>query len=187
MPKNKVNWGLCNMFYAIITETDGVVSYGTPKEFGAAVNMTTSPRGETTEFEANNVVFYRAFSNDGYDVELETATIPDEFENEVLGQVLDAKKVLIESNTDVIKRVAILGQFEGDVHKKRFVLYNCLPSRPDMNGSTSRNIKPQTRKLKLVADPRADGIVKASTTAETDAAVYSAWFNDVYEKTVAGG
>ncbi len=180
---NKINWGLCNMYYAIATETNGVITYADPVKFPGAVNMTTSAKDELVEFIADNIIYFRSRSNMGYDVTLEMANIPEEFARDVLGETQDAKKVMIESSDDQIKYVALLGQFEGDIHKKRFCLYYCFPSRPNMDGASSRQKEPKTRTLTFSADPRPDGIVKASTTSETDATVYGSWFEDVYEKT----
>lgn len=185
MPNNKINWGLCKMAYSIITETAGVANYGVPIMLPGAVNFSSAPRGDETEFEADNVIFSRASGNDGYDVTLEIANVPDEFLRDVMGETEDAKKVLIEKNNAEIKRVALLGQFEGDVHKKRFVLYSCLPKRSNFDGSTSRKKEPKTRIINFTADPLEDGTIKASTKSDTDATVYSEWFDEVYTETQA--
>lgn len=180
MANNKVNWGLCKMAYAIITETAGELSYGTPILLPDAANLTSAPRGEVVEQEADNVIFWRAQGNDGYDLTLELFNVPDEFLRDVMGEIEDDKKVLIENTNAVIKRVALLGQFEGDVYKKRFVFYNCQPKRGNFDGSTSRKREGKTRTLAFAADPDTDGNIKASTKADTDATVYASWFNEVY-------
>ena len=182
---NKINWGLCSMYYAIVTETDGVITYGTPAPFPGAVNLVTAAKGDVVEFEADNIIYDRSNDNEGYDVTLETANIPDEFFRDVIGQAEDANKVLTETISDEVKRIALLGQFQGDVHNKRFVLYYCQPKRPNMDGQTERKKNPKTRQIQLSADPRPDGVVKASTKSDTATATYSGWFDAVYARPVA--
>lgn len=181
---NKVQWGLCRMAYAVITEgEDGSITYGTPVPMPGAVDFSSTPLGDTTEYEADNIIFHRAQGNDGYDLELKLATLPESYNKDVLGETLDSNKVLIETSAAEIKRVAILGQFEGDVHKKRFVFYNCLPERVGEKGGTSRRKDPSTgeKTIKLTADPRLNDLtIKATTTAETNQAIYDAWFDTVY-------
>lgn len=187
MAENKVNYGLCKLAYAIITETAGVISYGTPVMLPGAVNFTAAPSGEEVEFEADNIIYYRSQGNYGYDVTLEIMNVPDAFLKDVMGETLDTNNVAVESADDVVKRIAVLGQFEGDVHKKRFVLYNCLPKRGNFDGSTSRKKEPKPRTITLAADPRPDGVIKASTTGEVNATAYNGWFESVYEPAASAG
>ena len=69
--KPKVEYGLKNIHYAILTQTeDGTVSYGTPKRFPYAVNLGLSADGETTEFYADDTVCYSTNQNNGTPVTL---------------------------------------------------------------------------------------------------------------------
>lgn len=154
MADNKVNWGLCSMYYSVITEVGGAVTYGAPVPFPGAVNLTSAPRGDEQEFEADNIVYHRMSPNEGYDITLETANVPDSFYRDVLGETTDGSSVQFESVDAVTKKIALLGQFEGDVYKKRFVFYYCTPRRTNMDSATSRKKEPKTVSLALTADPR---------------------------------
>ena len=188
MANNKVNYGLCKMAFAVVTETAGVLTFGTPILLPGAVNMTSAPRGTPQQYEADNIIYFRSNGNEGYTINLELFNVPEEYETSALGMLLDTKKVLVENAYDTVKRIALMGQFEGDVHKKRFVYWYCQPTRPNQDSSTGLKKEPKTKTITFEADPRPDNYdIKASTTSETDSAAYDAWFTAVYEKTVGAG
>lgn len=186
MAENKVVFGLSNAYYAVATEgEDGKYTYAAPVRIPGATSLTLAPKGEQSDFYADNVLYYTSSSNQGYDTTLTIANIPDKFKQEVLGEELDATdKVLTEKNTAKPKKIAFLFEFDGDVKATRHVLYNCTVARPGINSSTkTTSTEPGTTELTLVAGPRpTDGIIKVSTTPETPASVYNAWYTTVYEK-----
>jgi phi13 family phage major tail protein len=187
MPENKVTFGLKSAHAAIITEeTDGSYTYAPPKALPGATELTLEPRGEQSDFYADNILYYTTSSNQGYDTTLTIANIPEWFKTEVLGEILDeTDKVLKEVNTAKPKKIAFLFEFDGDVKATRHALLSCSVSRPGLSGSTkTETAEPGTTELSLVAGPRpTDGLVKVSTTADTPAAVYDSWYTNVYEKT----
>lgn len=187
MPENKINYGVCKLYYALVTDTGTALTYGTPIALPGSVNFSAAAKGEETEFEADNIVYFRSNGNEGYDITLETANVPDSFLTSVFGMTADTKKVIFENTGDTVQKVALLGQFDGDVHSKRWAFYNCTPSRYDWASETSRKKNPKTISMKFAADPDYDGNVKSSTTAETDSATYAAWFTAVYTKTAEAG
>jgi len=182
MANNKVNYGLCRLYYSIITDNGESFAYGVPVAMPGAVNFSAEPKGEATEFEADNIVLYRSGGSEGYTITLTIANVPDEFITDVLGQTADSKKVVFENIRDSAKKIAILGQFDGDVHAKRWVFFNCTPERYNWESETSMKKNPKTITLTLAADPDYNGDVKASTTADTDKAAYDGWFGAVYTK-----
>ena len=74
---NKIKFGLKNVHYAVVTESGGVVSYGTPKHIPGAVNLTLSAAGESVQFYADDIVYYEENTNNGYEGSLEMALIPE--------------------------------------------------------------------------------------------------------------
>jgi phi13 family phage major tail protein len=186
MPENKVVFGIKNAHYSVITEgVDGTYTYGTPVKYPGATALTLSPKGETTEFYADDILYYTATTNQGYDGTITLATITEAFRKEVLGEVLEATdNVLTEVNTAKLKKVAWLFEFDGDVKATRHALYSCTVSRPGASGNTKTTThEPGTTELTFVAGPRPkDGVVKRSTTATTTPVVYDAWYTAVYDK-----
>ena len=177
---NKVKYGLKNVYYAVITENNGEITYDRPKSIPGAVNLTLSPRGEKTDFYADDMLYYTASTNDGYEGDLEVALFPDEFKKDVLGYKEDANGVLFEDANATPKNFALLFEFSGDKNAVRHVLYNVSPSRPNLQSSTKTNTsEPQTETMSIVASPAPDtGMVKAKV--EQGQAQYDDWYRQVY-------
>ena len=120
---NKIKYGLKNVHYAPVTETitEGVtsVTFSTPVAIPGAVNLTLSPVGDTTPFYADDVEYYTAIANNGYDGSIEMALIPDSFKVTVLKEIVDAKKVQFEESDKQPAPFALLFEFAGDVKATR--------------------------------------------------------------------
>lgn len=183
--ENKVVFGLTNVHYALITEAAGVVTYGTPKRLPGSVEIGLTPRGDMVEFFADNMIYYAASNNQGYDGSLSIANLTEAFTTEILGEVKDeVDGVITEVASAKGSTFALMFEFDGDVKGTRHVLYNCSASRPTVSGSTKTNsAEPKPNELTFIASPRAkDDFVKTKTGATTPAAVYDAWYTKVYEK-----
>lgn len=193
--ENKIKYGLKNVHVAKLTETTseaGVTtySYGTPKRVPGAVNLSMSAEGSSNVFRADDTVYFRTNSNNGYSGTLELALVPDWFAVEFLGMKMDGDKVLVEtSESKESTKFAMLFEFAGDQKATRHVLYCCSASRSDVAGQTKEEeVSPQTETLNLTADPRGDGAVRCKTSAETPDTVYNSWYTAVHEeKEVTGG
>lgn len=185
---NKVEFGLKNVHYAVITDTGTKITYDTPVRIKGAVSMTAAPNGTVEEFEADDIVFYRSQGSNGYDLDFTFATLPDTFYQEVLGETLNMDNVRFENDADVVKNIAILGEIDGDAHKRPFVFYNVTPQRPNFDGQTSRTRSPKTVSLKASADPHPyTGNIKAVATAATTSSLVSGWYTQVYTKETGSG
>lgn len=185
MPENKVTFGLKNVHYATFTEEAGVITYGTPKPIPGGVELSLEPRGDMVEFYADDMLYYSAPNNQGYDGTLSIANIPDSYSEEVLGEEKDATDlVLTEKATAKPKPFALMFEFDGDVKATRHVLYNCTANRPTVASSTkSDSVEPNANELTFVSSPRStDRAVKTKTTVNTPAAIYDDWYSKVYEK-----
>lgn len=189
MAQNKVNFGLRNVHYAPITETDGTVTYGTPVRIPGAVSLTLDPRGDLAEFYADNMLYYSSASNDGYDGTLSIANIPEQFAIDALGEEKDEDDGTLTERADAKQGpFALMFEFDGDAKATRHVLYYCSANRPTVSGETTSNTRePQPNELTFIASPRhTDYAVKTKTTGETSPAIYDAWYTAVYDKTPAG-
>lgn len=175
---NKIKYGICNVHYAPKT-TEG--TYGTPVEMPGGVSISLDAQGEMYVFYADNIAYYRNSVNNGYSGDLEMALIPDDFRQTILGEVLDAtSKVLFEVVQDIANEFALGFQIEGDEKASRFWFYNCVASRPSVEGETKEDtFEAQTETITITNSPTDTGVVRARTTAETPAATYNAWFESV--------
>ena len=184
----KVKFGISNCHYAVITETDNEITYGTPVALPGAVSFSADPEGATSPFYADNVVYYQSVSNQGYSGSLNLAQITDQFAKDVLGQLEDNNGALIEGSTDVNKKFALMFQIETDQKARRVVYYYCTAQRPSSEANTTEDtITPQTDTLNITMSARkTDNAVKAVLPLTDDnTAAYNAFFDSVYEKNVA--
>lgn len=186
MTENKVTFGLKNAHYALITEeTENSITYGIPIRIPGAVEISLEPRGEMSEFYADDVLYYSASNNQGYDGTLTIANILEQFAIDCLGEVKDeSDHVITEKSNLVGKPFALLFEFDGDVKATRHVLYNCSANRPTVASSTKTNTKePNTNELSFVSSPRSTDLsVKTKTTVQTPSNIYNNWYKKVYEK-----
>ena len=188
---NKVRFGLTNVYYAILTESENQApSYGTPKRLAGAVTLDLSQEGSTNSFYADNIEFFRVSANNGYSGSLELANINETALQDIWGFGYDStKKILYEDSKAEPKPFALLYQIDGDANNDLFVLYKCYASRPNI-GSTTKNEngnEPQTQTVDIscvpLTDPTAgvmDGKVFAKTDGSTSTAIVSGWFSSVF-------
>lgn len=189
MAKNKVKYGLKNVYFAkaTIDELTNTATYDTPKPWPGAVNLSLEQQGETTKFRADNIDYWVGNSNNGYNGDLETALIPEDFRTEILGDIEDSNGVLVEDAGAKTVHFALLFQFEGDAKATRHVLYNCTATRPSVGGQTTgENIEPQTETVSITAvSIHNSGLDKDLVKGRVgeDEAQYSSWFGAVYQST----
>lgn len=187
MSENKVRLNVKNVHYAVLTETisQGVhtYSFATPVAMPGCVALNLPKVGSREDFYADGTVYYTAYSNQGYEGDLELARVPDSFFKDVFGDNLDATSKILTENANVEpKRFALLFQEDGDQNARCAVLYNCTAERPPEGANTSTETKtPQTQTMSIRVVPLADGTVKRTTTADTPAATVSGWFASVYQ------
>lgn len=186
---NKVKYGLKNVHYAIATDDgSGTLTYATPVAWQGAVSLSMDAQGETSNFYADNIVYFASNANSGYQGDFECALIPDSFRVSVLGEELDETGgFYVERSAIPTVEFALLFQFEGDESATRHCLYRCTASRTSVSGSTvEESIEPQTETITLTAMPRInDELVKSRCPAT--AAAYNNWFTQVQEPTVEEG
>lgn len=199
MPNDaKVFYGLSNVHYAMLTETvdeNGVVtsSYGSPKVWPGAVNITLDPSGNPVIFSADNTAYYTLANNQGYEGDFECAMIPDDVRIDTLGNKADDNGMIVETDKDEVSYFALMFEFNTDKNPNRYVFYKVsLAQRPSVASETvdvSSDLAVKTEKVKFKAVPQAsetviDGInchlVKAFTGANIDSAAYNTFYQSVY-------
>lgn len=145
-----VRFGLSNVHYALKTSTG---TYSQPKPLVGAVQLTTSPEGDSSNFYADNRVFYVMSSNSGYSGSLEVAAINEDFMTDCLGYEADATSGLtIETTEAQPAEVALLFEINGNTEKQRGALYGLTFQRADSeNNTTTDSTEPDTVTLDFTA------------------------------------
>lgn len=186
MSENTVVFGIKNTHYSKITvNPDGSLAYGTPVALPGATEISLDAKGDMTEFYADDMLYYSASNNQGYDGKLSLANIPESFSTDILGDIKDVDDAVITENASAQgSKFALMFEFTGDVKAIRHVMYYCSASRPSLKSSTkSDKSDPNKDELDFKASARpVDYSVKTKTTTTTPTGVYNNWYNTVYEK-----
>lgn len=188
MPKNRVLYGIKNVHIAKLVETDGQISYETPFPVEGAVGFSPEPQGEISVFYADNKIYFRKSTNNGYEGDLVVAITPEEFLTQILGRLKDTNGAIFESANDKEARFALMFEADGDEKGRRFVYYDCTSGRPTReNNTTEDTIEVGTDTLPITIAPRStDEVIGAYLEpTEENKAQYDAFFTSVYEKNAA--
>lgn len=182
--ENKVQFNLKNVYYAVLTVTDGTPTWGTPVHVPGAVSLSLDEQGTVEPFYADGIVYYQSAANNGYSGDLEMARFPDQMMQDIWGmEEVATDYVLIENSNVEVKSFALLYQIDGDQDNQLYCLYNCTGTRPSLGGSTTTDTKtPQTQTSTISAVSLENGDVLARTTYQTTETVRQAWFTKVYQR-----
>lgn len=181
MAENKVRFNLKNVHYAKLT-LGTTPTWATPVAVPGAVSLDMSAEGDTNNFYADGIVYYKSIANNGYSGTLEMARIPDQMMQDIWGDTLGStSKVLTESANTNPASFALLYQIDGDADEELYVLYNVSGTRPNVGSQTNEESKePQTQSTDITAIPLPDGRVMARTTNATPSATKTGWFSSVF-------
>lgn len=168
------------------------MTFGQPKAWKGLVSMSAEPNGETAEFYADDILYYVASANNGYEVTLETALVPDWFLTEYLGMQTDSNDNIVETAEDTAKPFCMLFEFTGDAKAIKHAMYYCkATSRPNIEGETKGDsVEVKTEEISVTAMPlptssdRERSIIKSKTTSTTKN--YSTWYTTVDVPTITG-
>lgn len=188
--KNKVLYGMSKCYIAKLTEADGEITYGTPFEMPGVVGLSPEPQGETTKHYADNIVYYIANSNQGYEGELVITLTPEEFFTQILGQKKDKNGAIIENANDKNARFALMFEGRGDQKARRWVYWDCTATRPTReHNTTEESVEVQTESITITMSPRStDNAIKCHIEpSEANQAVYDTFFSKVYEEDAEAG
>ena len=188
---NKIQYGLKNVHYAKLTETvnsQGATSYsyGTVKAWPGAVSLSLDPQGDILKEYADDTEWYTQAVNNGYEGDFEYEVMPDDFRENILGEIKDTNGVYTETSDVSTIYFALMFEVNGDSKKRRNVFYKCSATREQNENETkAENITPTHGTITITAVPRADYKVKASTGDNTDTTTYNGWYSEVYESPTA--
>lgn len=163
MASDKIVFGLNELYYAVATESAGedgsiTTTYGTPKRWNGAVNISFSAEGQNDNFYADDMAYAALQSNSGYSGSLEVALIPDEVLVDVFGFTSPEQDGGVLENSDAkSKYVALMFSIDGDAQGRRMVFYRVKLARPAVEASTKTDsVEVKTQSCDLMATPRPD-------------------------------
>lgn len=184
---NKVLYGIKNVHIAKLTEKDGTITYGKPFAVPGATGFAPDPQGEENIFYADNIIYFRTNSNQGYKGDLVVAMLPEQFLIDIMGRTKDANGAVIENANDKQSRFALMFEADGDEKNRRYVYWDCTASRPSREHNTKQeSIEPGTETLPVTVAPRSTNsdIGTYLEPTEENQEAYNNFFEEVYEKAV---
>lgn len=187
---NKILYGIEKCYVAKITETDGEITYGTPFAIKGVRGLNMDPQGDTTKVYADNVVYYIANSNQGYEGDLVLLITPEKFLTEILGQTTDTNGAVFENADDKQARFALMFEGKGDSAARRWVFFDCTATRPSRENNTQEeSLEAGEETMTITMSPRStDKAIKAYIEPnETNQDIYDDFFTKVYEKNATAG
>lgn len=184
--ENKVQFGLKNAHYANFTiSEEGEVVIDTPKRLPGSVELSLEPSGDMIKFYADDMLYYSAPNNQGYEGTLTIARMTEQFAQDCLGEIVDpVSKTIVEDAGAKPKPFALLFEFDGDKRATRHIVYNCMANRPTVGSATKTDsADPSTAELSFSSTPISHKdklIVKTRTAADTPASVFDAWYTTAF-------
>lgn len=187
MAENKVNFGIENVYYAVLTEGT-TNSWATPVHVPGAVSITLDSNTTSTPFYADNITYYSSFANNGYTGTLEMARIPESMLKDIWGIEEDnTDKVIFEKSGVQPKPFALLFEKDGDQQDDLYCLYRVIPtSKPTEGTSTIEDsATPVTQSFEFNALPLVTGttkqlnLISVRTAADTTTTTRNAWYSTV--------
>lgn len=144
-----VRFGLNNVYYAKKSSS----GYETPVRISGAVNLTTTPEGDSYTFYADNRAYFVTETNSGYSGTFEVAAVNEKFLTDVLGYKSDETSGLLYESSDAQpSSVVLLFQIDGNAENQRVAMYGVTFSRIDTEANTrSDSTEPDTVTLNFTA------------------------------------
>lgn len=185
----KVLYGIQNVYASKITEdAQGNITYGTPFALKGVTGFSPDPQGDVTRFYADNIVYFRRDTNNGYEGELTLAVVPEEFLKQIMGRQADSNGAIVENANDKQSRFALMFEAQGDPKNRRYVYWDCTATRPTREHSTIEDsISVGTESMTISIAPRSTDMAIGCYMEKTDdnASAYNSWFTSVYESDVS--
>lgn len=178
----RIRIGFQDVYYAKATiSSTGSVTYATPKRLLGGRSMSLSPTGTNTGWNADNDPSYWInHGQQGYEGNLNVASISDDFMKDCLGYVADTNGALYLNQNATFSPFALLWQQDGDTANTRWALYFCNCAGVGHEAQTGKAEDPTEYQIPITCTPRPDtGLVEAKLT-DDGSANYSGWFTTVY-------
>lgn len=154
MADNKVQYGLKNIYYSIITKTDSGITYAKPVAWPGAKSLKIDPSGDTNTYYADDMAYYTTSSANGYTGSLEIAEIPEAMLIDVFGYKKAENGMLIEVSNAQTADIALLFECQGDIKARRHIFFQVTLGRPSFEANTKEDkTDPDTKSLDITLTP----------------------------------
>lgn len=136
---NKVEYGIEQLAVFEITESNGTITYGDAVPLVGAKSFTIDAQGESTDFYADNSVWFTHSPNSGYSGKLNFIHNSDEIGVTLFGDLETSDGGLMEVTNGKPKRFGVAFQCLGDVENVRHQYLNVTFGRGSSETTTTED------------------------------------------------
>lgn len=148
--ENKIEYGLSNAHVAKYKEENGTITIGTPVSVPGVKALQIQVSENETKVYADNIVYFALRSIDGRTATLTNCLFSDEFKLNFLNFKKDNKGGIVRVDNMLSSPICLIFEGEGDKHKRRHMLINCVPGSLEKSFKTKeQNIEVDTEDLAL--------------------------------------
>ena len=182
---NKVRFGLSNWtVFKRVDDVNNAPAWGSPVHIPGVTQCTRTAQVNSTDFYADNILYFRSNSDTGDEITVNAALIPNEVKAWMLGWKVDANGALVRVTDGTPAEFAMAYQVEGDKTPRAKVVYSCIASIPNESAETKgESITVQTEELvirakaiKIAGHETVDSVLNK----DDDASAFASFFNAVY-------
>lgn len=168
---NKVEFGISNLHVGTYSDDGaGNITLGTPYHQKGAVSFAPEVQEDSSNFYADNIVYYSVFAGGSVEGDLEVAMFDDTFKTQFLGYQTLTDGGLASVKNATKPNVYIAFQIEGDTESRRVILFNCSLGSIQREYSTiEEDVEPATETIAVTAVGVAGNGVTMAVYGETDA------------------
>lgn len=123
-----VTFGLKNVVYSLITDSDGILKYGNVKKLEGAQEISIDALGSLTNVYADDILYATAYNKVGANITLKVTDISDEFKIDVLGYQKSKNGNLVEMVKNIPQPFALGYEIQGDEKNRRIWFVYCVAS-----------------------------------------------------------
>lgn len=181
---NRVQMGLrqATIFPIVTMDDNDVPTYGEPRNLPGSVTLSATPQGDTNTFYADDTAYYVSSSNQGYELTLEVARVPDWFLVDIMGFYITPEGSILEPSRDNSKEFALAFLVDGDQTNTPSMFFRLKPQRSETSHETkTETIEPQTETLTLIASGIGRNAITKMVAADIrDDDAAATWFDEAY-------
>ena len=183
--QNKVQFGLSKWtVFKRIADNNGAPAWDSPVHIPGVTTCTRTAQVNSTDFYADNVLYWRGNADSGDEITVNAALIPNAVKAWMLGWKVDEKGALVRVTDGTPAEFAMAYQVEGDKTPRAKVVYSCIASIPNESAETKgENIAVQTEELTIRSKAiKISGheTVDAVLNKDDDATAFASFFSAVY-------
>lgn len=182
---NKVRFGLSNWtVFKRVADVNNAPAWDSPVHIPGVTQCTRTAQVNSTDFYADNVLYWRGNSDTGDEITVNAALIPNEVKAWMLGWKVDANGALVRVTDGTPAEFAMAYQVEGDKTPRAKVVYSCIASIPNESNETKgESVTVQTEELVIRAKAikvAGHETVDSVLNKDDDAAAFASFFSAVY-------